>query len=62
MGFQGKVPGILNAEVWAKMLLALFLYVPLEAVSNPVLEWTAVGKIYSEITSQQLWHPRWPLD
>lgn len=36
---------MLNAEVWAKILLAVVLCVPVEAVSNPVLEWTAVRKI-----------------
>ena len=41
-GFQGEVPVMLNAEVWAKILLAMVLCVPVEAVSNPVLEWTAV--------------------
>lgn len=44
-GFQGEVPVMLNAEVWAKILLAVVLCVPMEAVSNPVLEWTAVWKI-----------------
>lgn len=44
-GFQGEVPVMLNAEVWAKIPLVVVLYVPTEAVSNPVLEQTAVGKI-----------------
>lgn len=43
-GIQGKVSLTLNAKIRAKTVLAVVLCVPVEAVSNPVWEWTAAGK------------------
>lgn len=45
VSFQGEVPGTPNGEFRAKILLAVALCCAAQAVSNPVLEPTAVGKI-----------------